>query len=92
MVSTNLKDWKEVTKGIYRYVISANAAYEIHINYWGMETDILTANASLYIVGDWRSNDGKNVTRERECLLESAPVMDCLAKAEEDDLENNTES
>lgn len=29
MVSANLKDWKEVTKGIYRYVISANAAYEI---------------------------------------------------------------
>ena len=33
MVSANLKDWKEATKGIYRYVISANAAYEIHINY-----------------------------------------------------------
>jgi hypothetical protein len=70
MVSANLKDWKEVTKGIYRYVISANAAYEIHINYWNMETDILAADASLYIVGDWHSDDGKN-TRERECLLES---------------------
>lgn len=91
MVSTNLKDWKEVTKGIYRYVISANAAYEIHINYWNMETYILTADASLYIVGDWSSKDGKN-TRERECLLDSAPVIACLGKAEEDDLENNTES
>lgn len=55
MVSANLKDWKEVTKGIYRYVISANVAYEIHIKYWDMDTDILSANASLYIVGDWRS-------------------------------------
>lgn len=87
----NLKNWLEITKGIYRYVISTNVAYEIHIKYWDMETDILTANASLYIVGDWRSRDGKN-TRERECLLESAPVMDCLAKAEEDDIENNVES
>lgn len=89
MVSTSLKDWKEVTKGIYRYVISANAAYEIHINYWDMETDILTANASLYIAGDWRSNDGKNI-RERECLLESEPVMECLGEAVEDDKENNS--
>lgn len=87
----DLKNWLEITKGIYRHVISTNVAYEIHINYWDMDTDILTANASLYIVGDWRSRDGKS-TRERECLLDSAPVMDCLAKAEEDDLENNTES
>ena len=89
MVSTNLKDWKEVTKGIYRYVISANVAYEIHIKYWNMDTDILSANASLYIVGDWCSDDGKN-TRERECLLESGPVMTCLGEAVEDDRENNS--
>lgn len=50
MISTNLKDWKEVTKGIYRYVISANAAYEIHIKYWDMDTDILSANASCKFV------------------------------------------
>ena len=54
-----------------------------------METDILTADASLYIVGDWHSNDGKN-TRERECLLESGPVMACLGEAVEDDKENNS--
>lgn len=91
MVSANLKDWKEVTKGIYRYVISANAAYEIHINYWDMKTDILTANASLYIVGRWH-NKGGTKTVERECLLDSKPVMDCLGKAVEDDKENNTTS
>lgn len=89
MVSTSLKDWKEVTKGIYRYAISANAAYEIHINYWDMETEILTADASLYIVGDWRLNDGRNI-RERVCLLSSEPVTACLAKAVEDDRENNS--
>lgn len=87
----DLKNWVEVTKGLYRIVVAANVAYEIHIKYWNMDTDILSANASLYIVGDWRSRDGKNI-RERECLLESAPVMACLAKAEEDDIENNVES
>lgn len=87
----NFKNWKEVTKGIYRYVVSANVAYEIHIKYWNMKTDILTANASLYIVGDWKTEEGENI-RERECLLDSAPVMACLGKAEEDNLENNTES
>ena len=61
----NLKNWKEVTKGLYRYVISTNVAYEIHIKYWDMDTDILSANASLYIVGDWRSRDGKKHKRKR---------------------------
>lgn len=89
MVSTSLKDWKEVTKGIYRYAISANAAYEIHINYWDMETEILTADASLYIVGDWRLNDGRNI-RERVCLLSSELVTACLDKAVEGDRENNS--
>ena len=89
MVSANLKDWKEVTKGIYRYVISANAAYEIHIKYWNMDTDILSANASLYITGRWHHKDGTN-TVERECLLDSAPVMACIGKAIEDDKENNS--
>nr|DAD58398.1 MAG TPA: hypothetical protein [Caudoviricetes sp.] len=87
----DLKNWVEVTKGLYRIAVAANVAYEIHIKYWNMDTDILSANASLYIVGDWCSRDGKNI-RERECLLESAPVMACLAKVEEDDIENNVES
>ena len=48
MVAIDLKDWKEVTKGIYVNPISANAAYEIHIKYWDMKTNILSANAELY--------------------------------------------
>lgn len=87
----DLKNWLEITKGIYRHVISANVAYEIHIKYWNMKTDILSATASLFIIGDWHTKDGENV-RERECLLDSAPVMACLGKAEEDDIENNSES
>ena len=47
--------WTEITKGLYRYVVAASCCYEIHIMYHAKDTDILTANASLYIVGDWRS-------------------------------------
>ena len=83
------ENWTEKTLGIYVYPVSPGCAYEIHIKYWNEKTDIMPANASLYIVGDWRSNDGKN-TRERECLLDSGPVMACLGEAVEDDKENNS--
>ena len=53
-----LENWREVTKGLYRYVISPGACYEIHIMHHSKNTDILTANASLYIVGDWHSSNG----------------------------------
>lgn len=36
----NLEDWKLITKGIYRYVIGANASYEIHILHHVNDTDI----------------------------------------------------
>ena len=80
MVSANFKDWIEVTEGIYRYAISANTAYEIHINYWNMKTNILSADASLYIVRNWHNKDGTNAVG-RECLLDSMPVMACIGKA-----------
>ena len=48
----DIKNWKEVTRGIYRYVIAAGAAYEIHILYWNHKTDLLDANAKLFIVGE----------------------------------------
>lgn len=47
-----LENWREITKGLYRYVVAANCCYEIHVMYHAKETDILTANAHLYIVGD----------------------------------------
>ena len=49
----DIKNWKEVARGIYRYVISAGVAYEIHILYWIHNTDLLDANAKLFIVGEW---------------------------------------
>ena len=84
---TDLKNWTEVTKGLYRYVLAANAAYEIHILYHLSDTDILVAKASLFVVGDWYSN-GNNFF-ERECLLSEQPVFECLKAADEDNRDNN---
>lgn len=88
-MNKSLKDfsaWNEVTKGLYRYVIAPGACYEIHILYHAKDTDILTAKASVYIVGDWHGNDGDFF--ERECLLPEQPVFECVKKAVEDYKEN----
>ena len=82
----DINNWKEVTKGIYRYVIAAGACYEIHINYWDHLTDIKTSNATLFLVGDWH-NSGENFF-ERETLLDSQPLVECLSAAEKDYKEN----
>ena len=83
----DLKNWTEVTKGLYRYVVADGCCYEIHIMYHAKDTDILTANASLYIVGDWHSSNGSDFF-ERELLL-NGPLCACLEKAVEDNKENN---
>ena len=83
----NLENWYEISKGLYRYVIGANVSYEIHIVYWVHGTNILTAKASLYLVGDWKTSNG-NIT-ERECLLSELPVSECLEAAVRDNKENN---
>ena len=80
-----LENWTEVTKGLYRCVSSAGC-YEIHIMYHAKETDILTANASLYIVGDWISAKDNSKIFERELLL-NGPLAACLEKAVEDEKE-----
>lgn len=84
-----LKNWKEISKGYYRFVIAAGCAYEIVIKCWHASTDILTANADLYIVGEWNSKSGNLLERE---LLLNGPVCSCLEKAVEDNKENNTVS
>jgi hypothetical protein len=85
---TELKNWKEVTKGLFRYVIAANACYEIHILYHSKGTDILTAKASLFIVGDWYNQSNEHFF-ERECLLAEQPVFECLKAAQKDNEEHN---
>ena len=82
-----LNNWTEVTKGIYRYVIGANVCYEIHIMNWWHDTDILTADAKLYIVGDWHTENGG--VFNRELLLEN-PLFECIEQAIKDNEENNS--
>ena len=81
-----LENWSEVTKGLYRYVVAANCCYEIHVIYHAKDTDILTANASLYIVGDQTKVDDNSKVFERELLL-NGPLSACLEKAVEDEEE-----
>ena len=83
---SKLENWTEMTKGLYRYVVSAGCCYEIHIMYHAKDTDILTANASLYIVGDWTTSDDNFSYFERKLLL-NGPLMACLEKAAEDEEE-----
>lgn len=71
----NFNNWVEVKKGLYRYVISAGACYEIYILFHDHNTDILTAKASLYIAGDWYNHNTKLNYFERECLLSERIVL-----------------
>lgn len=82
----DIKNWTEIAKGLYRYVVAASCCYEIHIMHHVKDTDILTANASLYIVGDWTSVKDKSKFFERELLL-NGPLLACLEKAVEDEKE-----
>ena len=87
----DIKNWKEVTRGIYRYVISAGVAYEIHILYRNHNTDLLDANAKLFIVGEWYEQE-KDSFFEREELTSQAvisTVRECLELAKIDNKENN---
>ena len=85
----DLSNWTEITKGLYRYVIGANCCYEIHILYHSKDTDILTAKASAYIVGDWYTSKPYSSFFERQCLLENQPVFECLEAVIKDIEDNN---
>ena len=78
-----LEDWTEVTKGLYRYDVSDDCFYEIHIMHHTKDTDILSANASLFIVADWYTNNSDHSFFERRLLL-NGPLMACLEKMVED--------
>ena len=59
----------------------------IHNMYHSKETDILSANALLYIVNDWIAANSSHYSYfERELLL-NGPLMACLEKAVEDEEE-----
>lgn len=81
----NLENWTEVAKGLYRYVIASRCCYEIIITFHDHKTDILSANAELYVVDDFTATDGSKFFA-REHLL-TGLVAACLEKAIEDYIE-----
>ena len=52
------------------------------------DTDILTAKASLYLVGNWTKIPERASFFSREILLAEQPVFECLKAAEKDYKEN----
>lgn len=90
----NLDCWKEVEKALYRFVIAAGAAYEIHVLRLDEGEPIEEAKANLYIVGDWveQGEGGRRVKHyfSRELLLEAHTVAECLEAAYEDDKKSTT--
>ena len=83
---SDLKEWIEVTAGIYRFVLSEDICYEIHVTYHRQGADVLNAKAKLYIASEWCTTNG--CFFERECLLSEKTVLDCINKAVEDCKEN----
>lgn len=83
----NLNNWKEITKGLYRFVVCANVCYEIHIKIYKHNTPVLMANASLFLVGEWVDKNGVNFF-SRKCLLSRQSVRNCIEKAIQDYKEN----
>ena len=77
-----LEDWTEVTKGLYRYDVSDDCCYEIHITHHAKNTDILSANASLFIAADWYTDSDHSFFERR--LLLNGPLMACLEKMVKD--------
>lgn len=77
---SDFRNWIRAAKGLYKYGIDYDIWYEIHIMYRSKATDILTSNASLYIVRE-RMDDQVNTTFERE-LIFNGVLSECLEKAE----------
>lgn len=84
----SLDNWKEVTKGLYRYVIGSNTCYEIHIVCYPDNTNIMKAIANVYIVGHW-THVRENISQfTRETLAGGQTVEECIKVACNDYNEN----
>lgn len=82
-----LENWTEVSRGIYRYVLAANACYEIHVKSHLDGVNIEDAIADLYLVGDW-VDVGGNSGFIRDLLNRNITVAECVAGAYQDYLSN----
>ena len=74
------------TEGLYKYALTKDSSYEIHVLYNPEGRDIMEARASLYITGCWRDyqkNDGSSYFK-RECLLAGRTVLECMSESAKD--------
>lgn len=77
----NFENWTEVSKGYYRYVVAANACYEIMAI--SKESKIGPDKYSLYVAGEWK--DGvQGPYFERTCLRNCKTLHECLERAAND--------
>ena len=74
----DIKNWSEVTKGLYSYFITPNSTCEIRVLHWYHGTDIMSSICDLYVVGEYI--DGCVSYFKRELLL-TGPMLTCLCKA-----------
>lgn len=84
----DLKNWTEVSMGIYRYPIATGCCYEIMVCYQEKGTDISEAGSLLYFTGDWWHKNSKKEFFQRE-LLKTGSLKECLEFAYSDNKENN---
>lgn len=88
----DLNNWTKVGNdwcGIYRYVIAAKCAYEIIVNFHYLDTDILNADASLYIIGMWNKKNDPRTFIERELIASNKPISTLLEYALDDYIHNS---
>lgn len=79
----NIASWEEPIKKLYRFEITKDLAYEIHVLNFRYEEDTFHAKASLYIVGN-RSDIYGNLKFCRECLTNEKTLEECITAAYED--------
>lgn len=82
----DFKNWTEVSRGYYRYVVGANACYEIIAVQEGAKTG--PDYYSLYVTGVWRDPTETQFFK-RECLASCEYLDKCLEFAEKDFEQND---
>lgn len=82
----SFSNWTKVTEGIYKYALTKDSSYEIHILYQPKGGDIMKAKASLYITGYWRDYNVTDIDCyfKRECLLAEGTVFECMLESLKD--------
>ena len=82
-----IKNWSEFAKGMYRFEISEDACYEIHILHHRKYMDVLDAIASLYFAREY-SETYRCSYFGRDCISSGYTVSDCIRCAVNDYKEN----